>query len=903
MPTIHVEGRPYEVPEGLNLLDACLSLGFDVPHFCWHPALGSVGACRQCAVKQFKDENDTKGVIVMACMTPARDGTRVSIADAEAAEFRRSVVEWLMLNHPHDCPVCDEGGECHLQDMTVMTGHDYRKTRLPKRTFRNQDLGPFVAHEMNRCIECYRCVRFYRDYAGGRDFGVFGAHDHVYFGRMESGALASEFSGNLVEVCPTGVFTDKTLHSHYARKWDLSTAPSVCVHCSLGCNTLPGERYGMLRRVRNRYHPDVNGYFLCDRGRYGYEFVNGERRLTLALARGEPVSPEAAVEEASRLLAAARGVVGIGSPRATLETLFALRELVGPERLCSGLAARDLEPLRRAMRGLSGAVPAASLADVRAADAALLLGGDPTGGAPMLALALRRSARVAPVARLASHVPAWNDAAVRQAIQREAGPLFVASTAPARVDDIATARVVSAPADVARLGFAVARRLGAAGDEVRLHRDAHAFARDAAAALAAAERPVVVADAASGEAVVAAAAEVAEALAARGSGVRLALALPECDSAGLALVGGFPLEDALASLRSGEADTLVVAENDLFRRLPPALAEELLSLARGVIALDCVRTPTVERAHVALPAATFADGTGTLVSSEGRAQRSFAAMPPSGDARESWKWLARLAGDAGGGGRWETEDAVLDALSGLPGLAGARDAAPPASFRLVGMKVAREPHRYSGRTSMRADVDVKEGQPPADADSPLAFTMQGFQGFPPPPLVPRYWAGGWNSVQALLRYQVQAGGALRGGSPGIRLLDGGRSDGGSPSAEAGRFPVPEAFEPRRGEWLLVGAPAIFGSEELSSLSPSVASLAPRPYVGLSPEDAERAGLREGGRVRVGAGEASAELPLRLVPGLPRGVAIVPEGLRAMPAEVRPGGYARVEAAGEEAEPR
>ena len=166
--TLTIDGRQYAVDaEGKNLLHVCLSLGFNLPYFCWHPALHSVGACRQCAVKLFKDEADTQGRIVMSCMTPVADGMRVSVEDPEARAFRGSVTEWLMVNHPHDCPVCDEGGECHLQDMTVMTGHTYRRYRFTKRTHRNQDLGPFVNHEMNRCIACYRCVRFYRDYAGG----------------------------------------------------------------------------------------------------------------------------------------------------------------------------------------------------------------------------------------------------------------------------------------------------------------------------------------------------------------------------------------------------------------------------------------------------------------------------------------------------------------------------------------------------------------------------------------------------------------------------------------------------------------------------------------------------------------------------------------------------------------
>ncbi len=158
MATIHVDGKEYEVNGADNLLEACLSLGLDIPYFCWHPALGSVGACRQCAVKQYQNAEDTRGRLVMSCMTPASDGTFISIDDSEAKQFRESVVEWLMTNHPHDCPVCEEGGNCHLQDMTVMTGHSFRRYRFTKRTHRNQDLGPFISHEMNRCIACYRCV-------------------------------------------------------------------------------------------------------------------------------------------------------------------------------------------------------------------------------------------------------------------------------------------------------------------------------------------------------------------------------------------------------------------------------------------------------------------------------------------------------------------------------------------------------------------------------------------------------------------------------------------------------------------------------------------------------------------------------------------------------------------------
>src|SRR5258708_16672476 len=149
MATLYIDDKAYQVAAGDNLLHACLSLGLDIPYFCWHPAMGSVGACRQCAVKELHDGSDTRGRLVMACMTSAHDGARISIKDPEVAAFHASVIEWLMTNHPHDCPVCEEGGECHLQDMTLMTGHIYRPYRFTKRTFRNQYLGPSLPHELN----------------------------------------------------------------------------------------------------------------------------------------------------------------------------------------------------------------------------------------------------------------------------------------------------------------------------------------------------------------------------------------------------------------------------------------------------------------------------------------------------------------------------------------------------------------------------------------------------------------------------------------------------------------------------------------------------------------------------------------------------------------------------------
>ncbi len=888
MVTIYVDNKPYVVKEGQSLLQACLSLGFDIPYFCWHPALKSVGACRQCAVKVFRDEKDTRGRIVMSCMTAAEDGTRLSIEDPEARKFRASVIEWLMLNHPHDCPVCDEGGECHLQDMTVMTGHVYRKTRFKKRTHRNQDLGPFVNHEMNRCIQCYRCVRFYNNYAMGRDFGVFSSHDSVYFGRHQDGILESPFSGNLVEVCPTGVFTDKTCKRHYTRSWDLQTAPSVCRHCGIGCNTVPGERYGTLRRIRNRYNGEVNGYFLCDRGRFGYEFVNSLQRILHPMLREtrdgvlQRVTKERAIAALTAAISGAARVIGIGSPRASLEANFALRTLVGPAHFYTGFSESEHELLSAQLdiqqKGPAG-IP--SLSRVAFADAVLLLGEDVTNTAPMLDLALRQSVRQKPLEIAARmKIPLWDDTGVRNALQNERGPFFIAALQGTMLDDIATAAYRAAPDEIARLGFAVAHAIDPHAPDVSgLSEDVRSLAERIAAALASAKRPLVISGSGCGSlAVMRAAANVAQALHAKGLAAELCLTTLECNSLGLALMEAQPRRAAFEAVERREADTVILLENDLYRRAEAARVNRFLETCKRVIVLDQLTTLTTARADVVLPVATFAEADGTLVNNEGRAQRSYRVFPAPERVLESWRWLAEVLISSGRGeaASWKDIDSIISALGqACRVFAPVAAAAPPASFRMAGQKIPRQPHRYSGRTAMGANTSVNEPKQPEDMDSPLAFSMEGYEGVPPSPLITRFWAPGWNSIQSVNKFQSEIAGPLLGGDPGKRLLP--------PKSEAAtsyRYfeNAPEPFKPRLGEWLVLPCHHIFGSEELSVLSPAIAERTPAAYVGLNPQDASSLGVTEGERVELLVATVRYELPSALRADVPAGVALLPVGL-------------------------
>jgi NADH-quinone oxidoreductase subunit G len=397
MAKLNIDHRDIEVPEGTKVIEAAEKLGIMIPRFCYHPALGSLGACRMCAVKFL--EGPVKGV-EMSCMIEAKDGMVVSTTDPEAVDFRRAVIEWLMLNHPHDCPVCDEGGHCLLQDETVSGGHGLRRYLGLKRTYLDQYLGEFVQHEMNRCIHCWRCRRFYQDFAGYRDFGAMQIGSHMYFGRLQDGPLESPFAGNIIDLCPTGVLTDKPAR-YKGRRWDLERAPSLCLHCSLGCNTVGSARYREVVRQEARFHDAVNGYFICDRGRYGFAYTNHPDRPRVARLGSEAVPSTEAWREAARRLAqvsrdhGAEAVAVWGSPRSSLETQGSLlrvcrqRGWLGPHFFLNPSLERKV---KAAISRLDTGI-AVSLRDLEKADFVLVAGVDPVQEAPMLALALRQAYR------------------------------------------------------------------------------------------------------------------------------------------------------------------------------------------------------------------------------------------------------------------------------------------------------------------------------------------------------------------------------------------------------------------------------------------------------------------------------------------------------------------------------
>ena len=881
MVKLFIDNKAYEVDGSKNLLETSLSLGLNLPYFCWHPAMHSVGACRQCAIIKYKDADDQKGRLVMACMEPVADNLRISIEAPEAHAFRAGNIEALMTNHPHDCPVCDEGGECHLQDMTVMTGHNSRRYCFNKRTHNNQYLGPFVNHEMNRCIQCYRCVRFYKDYAGGKDLDVFASHNDVYFGRQEEGVLESEFSGNLVEVCPTGVFTDKTLKKHYTRKWDLTNAPSVCHQCSLGCNIITSERYGTIRRVLSRYNGDVNGYFLCDRGRFGYEYVNSKNRIITPakLLNGSfaAITSSDAVQEIKAIINTENTIIGIGSPKASLESNFLLRQLVGAKNFYAGVPANEGKLIKQVIGILNnGKVKTPSLNEAKAYDAVFILGEDVTNTAPMLALALRQAAKNEPneVAQ-ALKIPDWNDAATREAVQGRTGPFFVATAHDSKLDDIATQTYHARPDQIAFLGNAVAGNINKQLAFVAADTEIEKLSLSISAALLAAKKPLIIAGTSLyNEAIVHAAANIAYALKDQGKDAGLIYILPEANSIGSVMLADQYLEDAYQQAGPDEAKSIFILENDLYQRMDKKNTYDFLQYFKNVITLDYLENDTTRNSTVILPAGTFAEADGTVINNEGRAQRFYQVHVPENDVRSSWKWLTELTADNNNSTAIHLDEVIDSLVTAIPALRAIQSVAPSAGFREDTQKIPRSPQRYSGRTAMHAAENVSEPRPPADPDSALSYTMEGYVGIPPPALTPFYWSPGWNSVQAINKYQIEVGGELHGGNPGKRLFEP------AENSKADYFKtIPAAFSQKEGEWLVLPLYHIFGSDELSAQSPAVAERVPQPYIALNNPDALKAGIEEGAIVELVLNGQKKWLPVKLNIGLPKGAAGLPKGLQ------------------------
>ncbi|HCI4328605.1 TPA: NADH-quinone oxidoreductase subunit NuoG, partial [Klebsiella pneumoniae] len=672
------------------------------------------------------------------------------------------------------------------------------------------------------------------------------------------------------------------------RKWDMQFAPSICQQCSIGCNISPGERYGELRRIENRYNGTVNRYFLCDRGRFGYGYVNlKDRPRQPVQRRGDDLitlNAEQAMQGAADILRQSKKVIGIGSPRASIESNFALRELVGADNFYTGIAKGEQARLQMMLKVLrEGGIHTPSLRDIESYDAVLVLGEDITQTGARVALAVRQAVKgKAREMAAAQKVADWQIAAILNIGQRAKHPLFVTNVDDTRLDDIAAWTYRAPVEDQARLGFAIAHALDDSAPAVDgLSQDLQGKVDVIVQALAGAKKPLIISGTNAGSMeIIQAAANVAKALKGRGADVGVTMVARAVNSVGLGMIGGGSLEEALDELESGAADAVIVLENDLHRHASAARVDAALAKAPLVMVVDHQRTAIMDKAHLVLSAASFAESDGTVVNNEGRAQRFFQVYDPAYyDAKtvmlESWRWLHSLHSTVNNRQvDWTQLDHVIDAaIAALPQLAGIKDAAPDATFRIRGQKLAREPHRYSGRTAMRANISVHEPRQPQDKDTMFAFSMEGNnQPSAPRSQIPFAWAPGWNSPQAWNKFQDEVGGKLRHGDPGVRLFEA------SASGLEYFTAVPASFQAEEGKWRIAPYYHLFGSDELSQRAPVFQSRMPEPYIKLNPADAAKLGVNPGAMLSFSVEGQTLRLPLVISEGLTAGQVGLPMGM-------------------------
>ncbi|HKO74941.1 MAG TPA: 2Fe-2S iron-sulfur cluster-binding protein [Gaiellaceae bacterium] len=389
--TVTIDGREIQAPKGQGMVETALEAGIEIPVFCYEPRLGApVGACRMCLC-----EVEGMPKLQAACTMTAQDGLVLSTAQtsAKAAEGQNAVLEFILLNHPLDCPDCDKGGECPLQDLTFRWGPGATRMRFPKRTFDKPiPVSPLIALDRERCILCYRCTRFSETVAEDGQLVALNRGAGSIIATFEDEPYRAHFSGNVLELCPVGALTSTT-YRFRARPWEIQNVPTVCGLCPVGCNTWATTREGKVARILSRNHAEVDEGWLCDKGRFAYEHLRAEDRISIPRRRVrrrgfEPVSFDGAVDEAERGLKEAGGPVVVAfSGSETVEQATAIARLV-QEGLGGGsaLLPDTFHPGLDRFR--------APISAIREADVCLVFGDEPVvERAPVLDLWLRAARR------------------------------------------------------------------------------------------------------------------------------------------------------------------------------------------------------------------------------------------------------------------------------------------------------------------------------------------------------------------------------------------------------------------------------------------------------------------------------------------------------------------------------
>ncbi|GGY78593.1 NADH-quinone oxidoreductase subunit NuoG [Pseudoduganella plicata] len=645
MVEIEIDGKKVEVPPGSMVMDAANKLGTYIPHFCYHKKLSIAANCRMCLVEVEKAPKP-----LPACATPVSAGMIVRSHSEKAVQAQKSVMEFLLINHPLDCPICDQGGECQLQDLAVGYGSNNSRYEEDKRVVVPKDAGPLInMKEMSRCIQCTRCVRFGQEVAGVMELGMLGRGEHSEITTFVGEAVSSEMSGNMIDLCPVGALTSKPFR-YSARTWELSRRKSVSPHDGLGANLIVQVKQGKVKRVLPLENEAINECWISDKDRFSYEALDSTERLTQPMLKQggqwKEVDWQTALEYVAHGLKNIKHEHGADAIAAYATAHSTVEELALLKKLASGVGFENVDfRLRQSDFALDGEVTpwlGMPIADVSNLQGALVIGSFLRKDHPLLATRLRAAAKNG--ARISLIGASGDDSLIKVGTNIVAAPSDWLAALSGIVSAVAQAKGEGAPA-----GFEAI--------------EANDAAKAVAASLIAGEQKAVFLGNAAVHHPQASQIHAAAQWIANATGAKLGVLTEAANTVGGYLVGATAAKAAPAFSVPKKAYVLLNAEPEL-DAVNPAQAVAALNGAEMVVVMSAFKHGA-DYADVLLPIAPFAETSGTFVNCEGRVQSFNGTVKPLGDARPAWKVL-RVLGNILGlpGFDYETSESIRDEVLG-----------------------------------------------------------------------------------------------------------------------------------------------------------------------------------------------------------------------------------------------
>ena len=629
---IEIDGKQVQVNDGSTVMDAAVVAGAYIPHFCYHKKLSIAASCRMCLVQVEKAPKP-----LPACATPVTNGMKVWTHSEQAVKAQKGVMEFLLINHPLDCPICDQGGECQLQDLAVGYGSSASRYQEEKRVVFNKNLGALVSTDMTRCINCTRCVRFTTEIAGEMEMGQAFRGEHAEIMPFIERTIDTELSGNIIDLCPVGALTSKPFR-FAARTWELSRRKSVSPHDALGANLIVQTKHDTVKRVLPLENEELNECWLSDKDRFSYEALVSEQRLTTPMIKQggqwKAVDWQAALEFAAtglRGIAKDHGAAALGalaSPHSTVEELYLLQKLMrglGSDNVDFRLRQADFRADGKRVGVPWLGMPVAGVGDL---NRLLVVGSFLRKDAPLLAQRVRQAAKkglhVSAIGPNAEEwlIPVRNRALVAPSAMVATLAQVVVALAREKGGEVSPALLGKLPDTVADEALAIAQSL-ASGRKVAVWLGSLAAQHGRASELQMLAQEI-----------------------ARLSGGSFGFIGEAANSVGGYLAGAVPAADGLDAAAMIEqprkAYVVLGAEPDLDFANPAATIAAMNS-AQLVVGLSAFDSPALRAvADVLLPIAPFSETSGTFVNCEGRVQSFTAVARPLGEVRPGWKVLRVL---------------------------------------------------------------------------------------------------------------------------------------------------------------------------------------------------------------------------------------------------------------------